>query len=297
MKQEKYFAKISHLVHYRDNITIAVTGATGSIGKSICFFFSYRNVNLILIGRNKKKLEELQSELSNRKAKTEIYVLDLANIEEAKKFLLYAKEKKIDVFYNNAGVFKHPIEVIDGLDVSFKIDYLIPVLFMKKLSKYNKEMVFVNTASISYRYHEFSKEIQGLNIKSGIKRYGFLKRLLMMETIYLRRHGIHCYIAHPGISYTGLFSKENKAYPKIILSLLRLPMKLIFMSPEKASLSLIMASSCFPKDSHEYLGPRGLFHTWGYPAFQSLNSSLFNEDDLEYLDRKTDEYLDKISNI
>ncbi len=291
MKQEKYYNRIDDKVVLKDNITIALTGATGSIGKSIASFFSYRNVNLILIGRNKEKLDELQKELSNRKAKIETYVLDLSSIEEVKKFLSYAKDKNIDIFYNNAGVFKQPIKTRDGLDISFKIDYLIPVLFMKELSKYNKEMLFVNTASISYRYHKFDKEMQGLGIKSGTKRYGFLKRLLMMETLYLSEKGIRCYIAHPGISYTGLFSKDNNAYPKFILSLLKIPMKVIFMSPEKASLSLILASSCFPKDRQEYIGPRGLFHSWGYPSFQKLNPSLFNEEDMEYLDRKTDEYL------
>lgn len=295
MKQEKYYNKIQDRIIIKDHATIAITGATGSIGKCICSFFSYRDVNLILIGRNKNKLNELQKELSNRNARIEIYTINLSNIEEVKVFINYAKEKNIDVFYNNAGVFKKPIQMENGLDISFKIDYLIPVLLMKELSKYKKGMVFVNTASVSYHYHKFEKEIQGLNIKSGMNRYGFLKRLLMMETIYLREKGIRCYIAHPGISYTGLFSKENKAYPNFILDLLKIPMKMIFMPPEKASLSLILASSCFPKDMNEYLGPRGLFHCWGYPSFQRLNSSLFKIEDMEYLDRKTEEYLKHIT--
>lgn len=299
MKPSKYFSKMNDKVHIEDNSTIVITGATGSLGRSISSFFSNRKVNLILVGRSKKKLDELQNELANRIARIETYVLDLAKIDKVKEFILYLKGRKIDIFYNNAGVFKQPIRIEDDLDVSFKIDYLVPVLFMKELSKYNKRMVFVNTASISYHYHAFNKEIQGLNIKSGMRRYGFLKRLLMMETIYLRKQGINCYLAHPGISYTGLFSKENKAYPKVILALLKLPMKLIFMPKDKASLSLILASSSYPKDIHQYLGPRGLFHSWGYPSFQKLDSSLFHNEDLEYLDRITDEYLDKfiISNI
>ena len=152
-------------------------------------------------------------------------------------------------------------------------------------------MVFINTASISYHYHDFNYDIQGRNIDSRIKRYGFLKRLLIMETNYLREKGIRCYLAHPGISYTGLFSKENSAYPKFVLSLIRLPMKLLFMSPDKASLSLIESSCLHPDSTHEYLGPRGLFHSWGYPGFQKLSDKLFDEKECAYLDEKTDEYI------
>ncbi len=295
MNQDRYFKKIDDKVCIPENATFVITGATGSIGKSISSFFSYRKVNLILVGRNKKKLDELQSELSNRLSTIETYELDLSNMEKVKEFILYLKDRKVDIFYNNAGVFNQPIRIEDDLDISFKIDYLVPMLFIKELSKYNKEMVFINTASISYHYHSFDKDIQGLRIKSGTKRYGFLKRLLMMETIYLQSKGIHCYLAHPGISYTGLFSKENKAYPRFVLTLLRLPMKMIFMSPDKASLSLILASSAFPEDIHYYIGPKGLFHSWGYPSFQRLDDPLFIKEELEYLDKATNEYLCKYS--
>ena len=205
--------------------------------------------------------------------------------------LSYLKDKNIDIFYNNAGAFRKPIEENEELDVSFKTDYLVPILFVKELYKSNKEMVFINTASISYHYHDFNYDIQGRNIDSRIKRYGFLKRLLIMETNYLREKGIRCYLAHPGISYTGLFSKENSAYPKFVLSLIRLPMKLLFMSPDKASLSLIESSCLHPDSTHEYLGPRGLFHSWGYPGFQKLSDKLFDEKECAYLDEKTDEYI------
>ena len=293
MKQEKYFSKIDEKIVLKENTTIAITGATGSIGKSIATFFSNREVNLLLIGRNKKKLENLSSSLSNRKAHIETYCLDISSVNEVKKSLPYLKDKNIDIFYNNAGVFRKPIEENEELDVSFKTDYLVPILFVKELYKSNKEMVFINTASISYHYHDFNYDIQGRNIDSRIKRYGFLKRLLIMETNHLREKGIHCYLAHPGISYTGLFSKENSAYPKFVLSLIRLPMKLLFMSPDKASLSLIESSCLHPDSTHEYLGPRGLFHSWGYPGFQKLSNKLFDEKECVYLDEKTDEYIQK----
>ena len=106
MKQEKYFSKIDEKIVLKENTTIAITGATGSIGKSIATFFSNREVNLLLIGRNKKKLENLSSSLSNRKAHIETYCLDISSITDVKASLSYLKDKNIDIFYNNAGVFR-----------------------------------------------------------------------------------------------------------------------------------------------------------------------------------------------
>ena len=84
MKQEKYFSKIDEKIVLKENTTIAITGATGSIGKSIATFFSNREVNLLLIGRNKKKLENLSSSLSNRKAHIETYCLDISSVTDVK---------------------------------------------------------------------------------------------------------------------------------------------------------------------------------------------------------------------
>lgn len=289
----KYQKKIAPLLSIKEGTRIAITGATSGIGKSIASFFSSMPVTLILIGRNEAKLNDLKKEFKGRRAELILFQLDLSNRAQIIASIDRLKSLKIDIFYNNAGVYHQPIDTMDnGLDISFLIDYLIPVFFMKTLSD-DRKISFINTASISYRYHPFEKDIQGLDIKSKIKRYGFLKRILIMETIFLRRQGTACYIAHPGISYTGLFSKKNAAYPKFILGLIKWPMKLIFMSPDKACLSLVESASQRPSNETYYLGPRGLFHGWGYPNFQKLDSSLFHDDDMQYLNQETEHYLRK----
>ena len=42
-----------------NNKTVAITGATGSLGFYIAHYLLLKGANLILVGRNKNKLEEL----------------------------------------------------------------------------------------------------------------------------------------------------------------------------------------------------------------------------------------------
>ena len=63
-------------------------------------------------------------------------------------------------------------------------------------------------------------------------------------------------------------------------------MKIIFMNPNKAALSLL---KCINEDNlpfNKWIGPRGLFHAWGYPNIQAIKEGLLEElKDKELLDR------------
>ena len=81
-----------------------VTGATSGIGKATAIKLAENGYNLILCGRRIKKLEELQSRLS-QKVKIHILVFDVRNKIDVKKQLnsLPIEWKKIDILVNNAG--------------------------------------------------------------------------------------------------------------------------------------------------------------------------------------------------
>ena len=52
------------------NKTILITGATGGIGRSISFLFAQNNAELVLLGRNHKKLKALKSNILKKHKKT-----------------------------------------------------------------------------------------------------------------------------------------------------------------------------------------------------------------------------------
>ena len=84
--------------------TIFITGATSGIGKATAETFAKQGHRLIICGRRKKVLDNLQIELSNI---TEVYslVFDVRNQEEVEKAIHSLPEewKNIDVLVNNAG--------------------------------------------------------------------------------------------------------------------------------------------------------------------------------------------------
>ncbi|PZU86949.1 MAG: NAD(P)-dependent oxidoreductase [Chryseobacterium sp.] len=84
--------------------TIFITGATSGIGKATAILLAQQKNRLILCGRNKTVLEELQTELSKE---TEIFTLsfDVRNSDEVFSAINSLPEnwKNIDVLINNAG--------------------------------------------------------------------------------------------------------------------------------------------------------------------------------------------------
>lgn len=75
-----------------------ITGASSGIGKDLAIILSQKGYELILVARDKQKLEQLAK---NLKTKTQIIILDLSEEENCKK--LYSQAKDIDLLINNAG--------------------------------------------------------------------------------------------------------------------------------------------------------------------------------------------------
>ncbi|MFC2110940.1 SDR family oxidoreductase [Bacteroidota bacterium] len=95
-----------------------ITGATSGIGKACAFKFAENNYNLIITGRRKERLEELQKEITQR-FNIEILVLNFdvrekEAVEEAINSLNSAW-RKIDVLLNNAGLSVGLNQIQDGL--------------------------------------------------------------------------------------------------------------------------------------------------------------------------------------
>ena len=98
--------------------TIFITGATSGIGKATAETFAKQGYKLIICGRRKEVLEQLQIELSNI---TEVYslVFDVRNQEEVENAIHSLPEewKNIDVLVNNAGN-AHGLEPISEGNIS-----------------------------------------------------------------------------------------------------------------------------------------------------------------------------------
>ena len=83
-----------------------ITGASTGIGYELAKLFARDRHNLILVARNKIKLESVKTELSKYNVDIKILALDLSKSEGIKNIFNYVEINKlsIDILVNNAGI-------------------------------------------------------------------------------------------------------------------------------------------------------------------------------------------------
>jgi NADP-dependent 3-hydroxy acid dehydrogenase YdfG len=90
-----------------------ITGATSGIGKATAEAFAKQNIDLILCGRRKERLDEIAEELG-KKVEIQTLTFDVRNYAEVEDALnsLSDKWREIDILVNNAGN-AHGFDTID----------------------------------------------------------------------------------------------------------------------------------------------------------------------------------------
>jgi NADP-dependent 3-hydroxy acid dehydrogenase YdfG len=85
---------------------VLITGATSGIGLSCAHKFAENGDQLILTGRNEKRLAEIGKELEAKGTKVMILAFDVRDTDKAKKYIdnLPEQWRDIDVLVNNAGL-------------------------------------------------------------------------------------------------------------------------------------------------------------------------------------------------
>ncbi len=126
-----------------------ITGASSGIGKNIAYYLSDLNYELILVGRDLKKLKEVQSNCK----KAEIIKCDLSKEQEVIKLYEDVKDKNIDLLVNNAGfgLFGYFNETdlnteLKMINVNITAVHILTKLFLKDFIKKNDGYI-LNVAS------------------------------------------------------------------------------------------------------------------------------------------------------
>ncbi len=246
---------------------IAVTGTTGGIGRPLCRCLADLGASLILLDRNFEKSNAFREELLRDFDNISVRCinLELEDIESVKATLLILKEENIDIFIHNAGAYAIPRHICStGYDNVFQINFVSPYYMVRELMpelKKRKGRVVV-VGSIAHNYSKTNPlDIDFSSCSKASKVYGNAKRYLMFSLyeLFKDEKGISLAITHPGITFTNITAH----YPKLIFAIIKNPMKVIFMKPQKAALSVV--KGVFEDCSyHEWIGP-WLFGIWGSP--------------------------------
>lgn len=118
--------------------TILITGSTDGVGKLTATKLAKSGHQIILHGRNSKKLENTISEIKEKTTNDNVsgFVSDLSDFDSIKKMIVEISNKfpAIDMLINNAGIFNSRIEQNqDNLDMRFAVNYFAPYLLTNGL--------------------------------------------------------------------------------------------------------------------------------------------------------------------
>lgn len=258
---------------------VALFGSTGGIGNALCRYILKLGGTLITVDRNPTKAEILKGKLKLEFPKAEIYsiIADLEDINAVNTACDELERLNVDIVIHNAGAYSIPRRKCStGFDNVFQINFLSPYYITNRLLPHlaeNKGRVVV-VGSIAHNYSKTDEnDIDFSSRKKASLVYGNAKRHLMFSTLRLSRDNPEvCFaVTHPGITFTNITAH----YPKPLFVLIKHPMKVIFMKPRAAALSIVegMFTDTY---CYEWIGPR-FFNVWGKPIKKILKTCPYDE--------------------
>ncbi len=132
-----------------------VTGASSGIGLEIAKYLDELGYHLILVARNKEKLEDLASRL---KHKAKIIVMDIETESNIKSLYVLTKNEDIDILVNNAGFgdFGYFTETdinkeLEMIDLNIKSVHMLTKMFLKEMVKKDSGYILNVASSASFQ--------------------------------------------------------------------------------------------------------------------------------------------------
>ncbi len=127
-----------------------VTGASGGIGRDMARILSAMGYDLILVARNRRKLEALEKELGTR---VQVIPMDLSSEQACFDLYHQVKDQNIDVLINNAGYGMYGRfsetdlnQELNMLRLNIQAVHILTKLFLRDFKKRNKGYL-LNVAS------------------------------------------------------------------------------------------------------------------------------------------------------
>ena len=128
-----------------------ITGATSGIGLDMARYLATMKCELILVARNREKLELIQEQLPT---KVTIIVADLSNEQRVKDLYVLAKKENIDILINNAGLgdFGYLTDTdlnkdLELINTNIKAVHILTKHMVKDMEKRDTDTYILNVAS------------------------------------------------------------------------------------------------------------------------------------------------------
>ena len=198
---------------------ILITGSTDGIGKATAMGCAEKGANVIIHGRDIKKVQKTVSEIVKKTKNTNIdYVIaDFSDLSQVNKMASDIRNKfhRIDVLINNACVFESAYTPTkDGFESTFQICYLAHYLLTSQLLDLIKKSDAGRIINVSSMVHANSFSYEILNDKKnydGYRSYEISKLANVLFTYELaeklKDDNVTVNCLHPGVISTKLLHK------------------------------------------------------------------------------------------
>ncbi|XP_060537313.1 retinol dehydrogenase 11-like isoform X1 [Cylas formicarius] len=218
-----------------DGKTAVITGCNTGIGKVTVQDFFERGARVIMACRNREKAtqaaEEIKQATASKSNLGEIIVeeLDLMSLKSVRSCAekILAREKRIDLLINNAGVMTCPYgKTEDGFEIQFGTNhlghFLLTLLLLPRICQSTPARI-VNVSSVAHE--RGTMNFDDLNWEktkyNPIKAYGQSKLANILFTKELDRRlkeagvsGVNVYSLHPGVINTELSRHVGDTFGK-----------------------------------------------------------------------------------
>lgn len=248
---KKRFVKVEFVNNYiykenlLENRTALITGGTSGIGLSIAKMFLLNGCNIIITGRNKKKIDIVVKELSKMNKNKKIYgfEFDISKTDKIQEQFLNIKNNinnlKIDILVNNAGIIKGESiiktkieEYEDCMKTNLEGTYFLSQTFLEYMIENKLKGNVLNILS--------SSSIRPAVNPYAISKWGEKGLTLGMAKKFIK-YGIVVNGIAPGPTYTSMLISDNQDKNIYLDSS---PCKRYVMPEEIANAAAFLVSDC-----------------------------------------------------
>lgn len=261
--------------------TAVITGGNSGIGFEVARYLCFYGWRVILAVRNMERGEKAKAMLLEEfpSSSVEVWQLDVSVTSQIDSFCkrLVEEHVAVDVFYCNAGIYRTPYELGEyGIEKQALTNFVANYLLFHRLKDYLESLghpvKWILTSSITARLQKWNDNDFHGGAKYN-KGHAYARSKVAVNQLFLhlqdecKDSSILPLMVHPGVSHTPIINKAYKG--KRFQLAAQIFLRLAFHSPSKAALcTLYLLQDKI--DTPCFCGPRGLFHTSGYPCVYKL---------------------------
>src|SRR5437763_6425125 len=198
-----------------------VTGANSGIGKATALALAQMGATVVMVCRDRARAEQARSEITTKSRNNAVDLLqaDLSSQQSIRQLVENFQHHytQLHVLINNAGAaFPGRRETVDGLEMTFAVNYLAPFLLTNLLLDMLKASAPARIVNVSSNSHEAGyiklDNLQSKNPYGSMKVYGQAKLAVVLFTYELARRlegtGVTVNCLHPGFVATHFGQRD-----------------------------------------------------------------------------------------